>query len=110
TSKEGNSSISSQARERRKLLGGHCECLEKQAFGIIINDLAKEKSLKPGEGESPQAWRRRKPSSQEKAKALKPGEGESPQAWRRRKPSSLVKEKGESPSEGESSQAVTANV
>ena len=40
TSKEGmKHSISSQAWRRRKLLGGHCECFEKQAFGIIIRNL-----------------------------------------------------------------------
>ncbi|ESW32326.1 hypothetical protein PHAVU_002G312700 [Phaseolus vulgaris] len=45
TSKEGNSSISSQTRERRKLLGGHCECSEKQAFGFIIIELLKNNQI-----------------------------------------------------------------
>ncbi|KAJ8754794.1 hypothetical protein K2173_012183 [Erythroxylum novogranatense] len=35
TSKD-KSSTSSQAWRRRKLLGGHCECFEKQAFGFVI--------------------------------------------------------------------------
>ncbi|KAK8472827.1 hypothetical protein PHAVU_002G312012, partial [Phaseolus vulgaris] len=56
TSKEGNSSISSQARETRKLLGGHCKCLEKHAFGIIIT----EDPRKDIYSISSQAWRRRK--------------------------------------------------
>ncbi|KAG5014702.1 hypothetical protein JHK82_020384 [Glycine max] len=34
--RKDNSSISSLAWRRRKLLGGHCECLEKQALGFII--------------------------------------------------------------------------
>ncbi|KAL2321530.1 hypothetical protein Fmac_025909 [Flemingia macrophylla] len=37
--RKDNNSISSQAWRRRKLLGGHCECLEKQAFGFIIIEL-----------------------------------------------------------------------
>jgi hypothetical protein len=42
TSKEGLNSTSSQARQRRKLLGGHCECFEKQAFGFIIINIWEE--------------------------------------------------------------------
>ncbi|KAG5155801.1 hypothetical protein JHK82_013770 [Glycine max] len=36
--RKDNNSTSSQAWRRRKLLGGHCECLEKQAFVIVIID------------------------------------------------------------------------
>ncbi|CBI21545.3 unnamed protein product, partial [Vitis vinifera] len=63
------SSTNSQAWQRRKLLGGYCECFEKQAFGVVIIDIetqnldkqycqdtSKEglaaQALKPGEGES----------------------------------------------------------
>ncbi|KAL9330161.1 hypothetical protein ACSQ67_005164 [Phaseolus vulgaris] len=61
-----------------------------------LSSLAKEKTLKSGEGENPQARRRRKPSSPSssaKEKSLKPGEGESPQARRRRKEKALAKAK-----------------
>jgi len=34
----------SQAWRRRKHLGGHCECFEKQAFEFIIIDLQKLQS------------------------------------------------------------------
>uniref|UniRef100_A0A2K2A5I7 Uncharacterized protein n=1 Tax=Populus trichocarpa TaxID=3694 RepID=A0A2K2A5I7_POPTR len=34
-----------QAWRRRKHLGGHCECFEKQAFEFIIIDLQKLQSL-----------------------------------------------------------------
>ncbi|KAJ6924083.1 hypothetical protein NC652_017400 [Populus alba x Populus x berolinensis] len=39
--RKDKSSIRSQAWRRRKHLGGHCECFEKQAFEFIIIDLQK---------------------------------------------------------------------